>query len=301
MTATAAGEARTAAAEPRSAPGQTRIMGILNVTTDSFSDGCRYLDRDAAVAHAVDMVRRGAHIIDVGGESTRPGATRVAVSEEQRRVLPVIRELVARDITVSVDTMNASTAEAAIAAGAAIVNDVSGGLADPEMDDLVVDSGIRFVVMHWRGASDVMVQHARYGDVVGEVLGELELRAAQLIVKGADPQQLILDPGLGFAKNAEHNWALLGHLPRLTALGLPVLVGASRKRFLGELEPAGEPGEPAGEPGDPGRDPADRDLSSAVVAGLAARDGVWAVRVHDVTLTRTALAVAGAWQNGAAR
>ena len=270
------------------APGQTRIMGILNVTTDSFSDGGRYLDRDAAVAHAVDLVERGAHIIDVGGESTRPGASRVAVSEEQRRVLPVIRELVARDITVSVDTMNASTAEAAIAAGATIVNDVSGGLADPEMDDLVIASGVRFVVMHWRGASDTMVQHARYRDVVGEVLGELELRAAQLIVKGADPEQLILDPGLGFAKNAEHNWALLGHLPRLTALGLPVLVGASRKRFLGELEPGGD-------------DPADRDLSSAVVAGLAARDGVWGVRVHDVTLTRTALAVAGAWQNGAAR
>ncbi|GAA2247840.1 dihydropteroate synthase [Herbiconiux moechotypicola] len=264
----------------------TEIMGILNVTPDSFSDGGHYTDRASAVRHAEGMVARGATIIDVGGESTRPGAARVAISEEQRRVLPVVRELVARGITVSVDTMNASTAAAAIEAGAAIINDVSGGLADPEMDELVVASGVRFVVMHWRGHSEWMQQAARYDDVVSEVAGELELRAAQLIVKGVSPDRLVLDPGIGFAKTAEHNWSLLGHLGRLTALGLPLLVGASRKRFLGELEPGSTR-------------PGDRDLASAVVAAFAAREGAWGVRVHDIDSTRQALGVARAWQSGA--
>ncbi|MGD8193107.1 dihydropteroate synthase [Herbiconiux sp. P18] len=263
----------------------TRIMGILNVTPDSFSDGGLWTDRAAAVKHALGMVERGADIIDVGGESTRPGAQRVAVSEERRRVLPVVRELTDRGVTVSIDTMNAATAAAALDAGATIVNDVSGGLADPEMDDLIVATDARFVVMHWRGHSDGMNDLARYDDVVEDVARDLEYRAAQLIVKGVSPDRLILDPGLGFAKTAEHNWALLGRLGRLVALGLPVLVGASRKRFLGDLLAGGATA-------------AERDLASATVAALAVRDGAWGVRVHDVALTRQAVDVADAWNRG---
>ncbi len=263
----------------------TQILGILNVTPDSFSDGGLWLDREAAVRHALGMVARGADIIDVGGESTRPGAQRVAVSEEKRRVLPVVRELVDKGVTVSVDTMNAATAAAALDAGAAIVNDVSGGLADPEMDDVVIESGARFVVMHWRAHLGKTHPPARYDDVVAEVVGEIEYRVAELIVKGAHPDRLIVDPGLGFSKNADHNWTVLAHLERLAALGLPVLIGASRKRFLGELVPGGAQ---LGE----------RDLASAVVAALAAHEGVWGVRVHDVSTTRTALEVAAAWNRG---
>ncbi|MCS5732343.1 dihydropteroate synthase [Herbiconiux daphne] len=263
----------------------TEILGILNVTPDSFSDGGLWLDRDAAVRHALGMVSRGADIIDVGGESTRPGAARVAISEEQRRVLPVVRELVGQGVTVSIDTMNAQTASAALDAGATIVNDVSGGLADPEMDDLAVHSGARFVVMHWRGHSDGMNDLARYDDVVADVVGAIEYRVAELIVKGADPAKLIVDPGLGFAKNGGHNWQLLGHLDRLAALGLPVLVGASRKRFIGDLLPGGA-------------QLVERDLASAVVAALAAHEGVWGVRVHDVSITRAALDVTDAWARG---
>ncbi|MFB2554551.1 dihydropteroate synthase [Herbiconiux liangxiaofengii] len=263
----------------------TRIMGILNVTPDSFSDGGLWTDRAAAVKHALGMVERGADIIDVGGESTRPGAQRVAVSEERRRVLPVVRELTDRGVTVSIDTMNAATAAAALDAGATIVNDVSGGLADPEMDDLIVATDTRFVVMHWRGHSDGMNDLARYDDVVEDVARDLEYRAAQLIVKGVSPDRLILDPGLGFAKTAEHNWALLGRLGRLVALGLPVLVGASRKRFLGDLLAGGATA-------------AERDLASATVAALAVREGAWGVRVHDVALTRQAVDVADAWNRG---
>ncbi|MCS5718078.1 dihydropteroate synthase [Herbiconiux sp. CPCC 205763] len=266
----------------------TRILGILNVTPDSFSDGGLWRDRDAAVRHAVGMVARGADIVDVGGESTRPGAARVAISEEQRRVLPVVRELVARGITVSIDTMNAATAAAALEAGAEIVNDVSGGRSDPEMDDVVRESGARFVVMHWRGHSDSMNERARYKDVVGEVVGEIEYRVAELIVKGVSPEKLIVDPGLGFAKNGEHNWTVLGHLDRLQKLGLPVLIGASRKRFISELMPGGAQ---LGE----------RDFASAVIAALAAHNGVWGVRVHDVSGTRAALNVTDAWDGGRAR
>lgn len=266
-------------------PSRTLIMGILNVTPDSFSDGGQWFDRDAAIRHAEGMVARGADIVDVGGESTRPGAPRVAISEEQRRVLPVIRALVDRGVTVSVDTMNASTAEAAIAAGASIVNDVSGGRADPEMDAVITGSDARFVVMHWRGHSENMAENARYTDLLGEVAGEIELRAAELIVKGVDPARLIVDPGLGFAKRAEHNWQLLGHLERLTALGLPLLVGASRKSFLGGLMPGST-------------SLAERDYASAVIAALAADRGAWAVRVHDVSATKAALDVAHAVARG---
>lgn len=266
----------------------TRILGILNVTPDSFSDGGVAVEPEAAVRHAVGMVSRGADIVDVGGESTRPGAARVAISEEQRRVLPVVRELVERGITVSVDTMNASTAAAALEAGAEIVNDVSGGRSDPEMDDVVRESGARFVVMHWRGHSESMNERARYTDVASEVVGEIEYRVAELIVKGVSPDKLIVDPGLGFAKNAQHNWTVLGHLDRLQKLGLPVLIGASRKRFISDLMPGGAQ---LGE----------RDFASAVIAALAAHNGVWGVRVHDVSGTRAALDVTDAWARGRER
>jgi dihydropteroate synthase len=263
----------------------TQILGILNVTPDSFSDGGLWLDRTAAVRHAVGMVARGADIIDVGGESTRPGAVRVDIPEEQRRVIPVVRELAGRGITVSIDTMNASTAAAAIDAGAAIINDVSGGLADPGMTDVAAGTGARFIAMHWRGHSDVMNDNAHYDDVVGEVVSALEYRVAELIVRGVDPDRIVIDPGIGFAKNASHNWQLLAQLDRLQALGLPVLVGASRKRFIGELVPGGA-------------QLVERDLASAVVAALCAHDGVWGVRVHDVAMTRAALDVTDALARG---
>lgn len=267
-------------------PGRTQIMGILNVTPDSFSDGGRYELVEAALAHAATMIRHGADMIDVGGESTRPGAARVPVEEEQRRVLPIIRELSRAGIAVSIDTMNAATAEAAALAGAALINDVSGGLADPDMASVVIDTGLPFVVMHWRGHSVEMSAAAIYGDVVLDVQRELEQRAADLIVRGVDPAKLILDPGLGFAKTAEHNWKILGRFENLTSLGLPVLVGASRKRFIGELLAAGVP-------------PEGRDLPSSIVAALAASRGAWAVRVHNVEQARAALDVSDAWRWGA--
>lgn len=261
------------------AQGRTLVMGILNVTPDSFSDGGEWYDRDDAVRHGLDMVAQGADIIDVGGESTRPGARRVDPAVERRRVIPVVQALAADGVAVSVDTMNASTAAAAIDAGAVLVNDVSGGLADPAMDALVAESRIRFVVMHWRGHSDVMTQHATYTDVVTEVSDALRRRMDGLVSAGVDPAQLIVDPGLGFAKDAGHNWELLARLADLRALGAPVLVGASRKRFLGALD---------------GAAPGDRGVASAVVAAFAARAGAWAVRVHHVPSTRSALAVESA-------
>lgn len=264
---------------------RTQIMGILNVTPDSFSDGGRFEEIEAALAHAAALAGHGADMIDVGGESTRPGAARVPVAEELRRVLPIIRELAQAGIAVSVDTMNAATAAAAAAAGAALINDVSGGLADPDMADVVMDTGLPFVVMHWRGHSAGMNSAAVYGDVVTDVRRELEQRAAELIVRGVDPAKLILDPGLGFAKMSEHNWQLLGRLDELASLGLPLLVGASRKRFIGELLPAGVP-------------PEGRDFPSTIVAALAASRGVWAVRVHNVAEARAALDVSDAWRWG---
>jgi dihydropteroate synthase len=265
---------------------RTLIMGILNVTPDSFSDGGKWLSLDAAVQHAVDLTSEGADVIDVGGESTRPGAQRVAVAEEQRRVLPVVRELVRRGIAVSVDTMNATTALAAAHAGASLVNDVSGGLADADMAGVVSETGLPLVVMHWRGHSADMNRKAVYDDVVREVRAEVEYRVAELIVRGIDPAKIIVDPGLGFAKDADHNWRLLGHLEALRSLGLPVLVGASRKGFVGSLLPKGA-------------DPAQRDFASTIIAALAAQAGAWAVRVHDVASTRAALDVTDAWRWGA--
>ncbi|MGW0040670.1 dihydropteroate synthase [Rhodococcus sp. NPDC003348] len=268
-------------------PGRCVVMGVLNVTSDSFSDGGRYLDRDAAVAHGLELRRLGVDIIDVGGESTRPGAQRVDPDVEAGRVAPVIADLVAEGIPVSVDTMRASVAEAAIEAGVSVVNDVSGGRADAAMASVLADAGLPWILMHWRSAGEYV--HAggvlHYGDVVTDVCDELMQSVDAAVGAGVDPSRLILDPGLGFAKTAEHNWALLGALPRLNALGFPVLIGASRKRFLGTLL--------ADADGD--RVPDGREVATAVVSAFAARQGAWGVRVHDVRASRDAIAVERAW------
>ncbi|KQQ93932.1 dihydropteroate synthase [Leifsonia sp. Leaf325] len=263
----------------------TVILGVLNVTPDSFSDGGRWVDTDSAIAHAEALMAEGADLIDVGGESTRPGAERVDPVAEQGRVIPVIAALSAAGIAVSVDTMNASTAVEAVTAGAAVVNDVSGGLADPDMAAAVADLDVHYVAMHWRGHSKHMNDLARYGDVVADVRSELAQRVDALMAAGIRSDRIILDPGLGFAKRAEHDWELLANLGELAGLGHPLLIGASRKRFLGRLLPADAP-------------VADRDLPTAVVSALSARAGVWGVRVHDVLGTRRALDVVRAWQGG---
>lgn len=266
--------------------GRTLVMGVVNVTPDSFSDGGRWFDADAAIAHGLELVADGADLLDVGGESTRPGAARVEPEEELRRVVPVIRELAGRGIRVSVDTMRASTALVAVEAGAEIINDVSAGLADAAMGRIAAETGVHYVAMHWRGHSDRMDSLAEYTDVATEVRDELASRIDSLVAAGVDPERLILDPGLGFAKRGEQNWELLGRLDVLAGLGLPLLIGASRKRFLGAMLPDDAPVE-------------ERDLPSAVVSVLSAQAGVWGVRVHDVRSTRRALDVLGAWQSGA--
>lgn len=254
------------------------IWGVLNVTPDSFSDGGDYVDLDRAVAHAHQMVAEGASVIDVGGESTRPGAPRVSIEEEQARVIPVIEALVREGVSVSVDTMNSSTAASAIERGVHFVNDVSGGLADPQMAAVVADGDVEYVAMHWRGHSDQMDALAVYTDVIDEVVAELTARVEHLLEAGVKAERLILDPGVGFAKTAQHNWAVLHGLSSLVGLGYRVLVGASRKRFLGELLQ---------------RDhrPADRDQASATVGVLAALQGAWGLRVHNVRMQREALDV----------
>lgn len=257
-------------------------MGVVNVTPDSFSDGGMWFEPDAAVAHGLELLGQGADILDVGGESTRPGAGRVDEQEEMRRVIPVIRELSHNAGRVSVDTMRASVAAQALEAGASIVNDVSGGLADPDMARVVAAARVPFVVMHWRGHSHTMQDRASYGDVVAEVCRELTARMTDLCAQGVGREQLILDPGFGFAKTPQHNWSLLAHLDAVQSLGQPVLIGTSRKMFLGRL------GVPEGE--EP-RPPAQRDTATAattVVAGLAR---VWGVRVHDVASSVDALRV----------
>jgi dihydropteroate synthase len=262
------------------------IMGILNVTPDSFSDGGRYTDLADALDHASALFAAGADIIDVGGESTRPGAHRLDAAEEQRRSMPVVRELIERGIPVSIDTMNSTTASVAVQAGVVLVNDVSGGLADTRMADVIADTGVRYVAMHWRGPSATMEANSVYGDVVRDVRNELRARAEDLQKHGVQQGQIVLDPGLGFAKNADHNWEVLGHLRELETLGYPVLIGASRKRFLGALLPDGAP-------------TGDRDPATAVISALAAEAGAWGVRVHDVAATKAALDVWEAWSYGA--
>ncbi|WP_308127891.1 dihydropteroate synthase [Modestobacter italicus] len=268
-------------------PGRCLVMGVLNVTPDSFSDGGCWADAGAAIAHGLQMHAAGADYVDVGGESTRPGADRVDAAEECRRVVPVVRELADAGVRVSVDTTRAEVAAAALEAGAVLVNDVSGGLADEGMARLVADSGVPWVLMHWRGHSREMYAAARYGDVVTEVAAELTARVEDVVAAGVDPGQLVLDPGLGFAKNAEHNWALLAGLDRLVALGLPVLVGASRKTFLGRLLAA-----PDGQV----RPVEGREAATLAISVLAAQAGAWGVRVHDPVQSLDAIATVAAVQ-----
>ncbi len=269
---------------------RAQVMGVVNVTDDSFSDGGRYLDPDRAVEHGLALVAAGAAIIDVGGESTRPGATRVDAEIECARVLPVINALAARGVTVSIDTMHAGVARAALENGAAIVNDVSGGRADPAMAPLLAEAGVPWILMHWRAVGSER-PHAvpDYQDVVAEVRAELLAGVDAAVAAGVDPAQLIIDPGLGFAKSAEHNWALLAALPAFVATGVPVLVGASRKRFLGTLlaDDAGRPRPPDG-----------RETATAVISALAMLHGAWGVRVHDVQASVDALKVVQAWSGG---
>jgi dihydropteroate synthase len=266
------------------------VFGVLNVTPDSFSDGGRYADLDSAVAHGLAMVADGADVVDVGGESTRPGAERVDAEEEVRRVVPAIGALADAGILASVDTTRAVVAEAALDAGAVIVNDVSGGLADPAMAKVVAAAGVPWVLMHWRGHSRDMQALATYADVVAEVRSELSRQVDAALAAGVDGDRIVLDPGLGFAKTAEHNWRLLAHLDELVALGHPVLVGASRKAFLGRLL-AGPDGAAA--------PVADRENATVATSVLAAAMGAWGVRVHTVRPTVEALKVVSAWAHAA--
>ncbi|MFF5008995.1 dihydropteroate synthase [Streptomyces phaeochromogenes] len=261
------------------------VMGVVNVTPDSFSDGGHWFDTTAAVKHGLDLVAEGADLVDVGGESTRPGAARVDEAEELKRVIPVVRGLASEGVTVSVDTMRASVAERSLAAGAVLVNDVSGGLADPAMVPAVAAAGAPFVVMHWRGFLQGSTVRGSYVDVVSEVIDELHARVEAVLAGGVAADRIVVDPGLGFSKEAEHDLILLAHLDRLRELGHPVLVAASRKRFLGRVL-AGPEGAPP-----PARE---RDAATAAVSALAAHQGAWAVRVHEVRATADAVRVARA-------
>lgn len=252
-------------------------MGVLNATPDSFSDGGNLATTGEAVSHGLRMVAEGAAIVDVGGESTRPGAERVSAGEELSRVLPVVSGLVGAGVHVSIDTMRATVARAAVAAGAHTVNDVSGGMADAAMLDTVAGLNVDYVLMHWRTQSRTMQAAATYDDVVEEVITELCGRRDAAVNAGIDPSRIILDPGIGFSKTAEHNWALLRSLSRFTALGHRVLVGASRKRFLGELLD--------------GRRADGRDAATAAISAWCASHGVWGVRTHEVSLQADAIAV----------
>ena len=255
-------------------------MGVVNATPDSFSDGGCLRSADAAIRHGVDLVAQGARIVDVGGESTRPGAGRVDPEEEQRRVLPVIAALAARDVHVSVDTMRAATARAAVQAGARTVNDVSGGLADPDMLGVVAQCDVDYVLMHWRAHSAVMQAEALYDDVVDDVIHDLLARRDVAVAAGIPAERIILDPGMGFSKRSEHNWSVLRSVERFNDLGHRLLVGASRKRFLGDLLG--------------GRPASGRDAATAAVSAWCAQHGVWGVRTHEVASQRDAILVGSA-------
>ena len=272
-------------------------MGVVNVTPDSFSDGGRWFGAGEAIEHGLRLVAEGANVVDVGGESTRPGAQRVAADEELRRVKPVITELVGAGVVVSVDTMRAQVAEWALEAGVSLVNDVSGGLADPYMARLVAKAGVPYVVVHWRGHSHDMYSRASYADVVREVHDELAQRVGAIIAEGVDPSMIVLDPGLGFSKNPApfgpeaHNWQLLAGLPELARIGdrdFPVLVGASRKRYLSKL--FGEAGESASRPY------TENDAATVAITALSAAAGAWCVRVHQVPANADAVRVAAAYR-----
>lgn len=267
-----------------------KVMGVVNVTDDSFSDGGRYLDPGLAVEHGVRLAAEGAAIIDVGGESTRPGAVRIDSDVEIARIAPVVKGLAAQGLTVSIDTMHADVARAALDNGASIVNDVSGGRADPLMAALVADAGVPWVLMHWRSVqADEPHAAPHYDDVVAQVRAELLDSVEAAVSAGVDRGRLIIDPGLGFAKTGQHNWALLQALPEFVETGIPVLVGASRKRFLGALL-ADADGTP--------RSPDGRETATAVISALAALHGAWGVRVHDVRASVDAVTVVDAWQSG---
>jgi dihydropteroate synthase len=240
------------------------VMGILNVTPDSFADGGKHNNFETAVARGLEMIAEGVDIIDIGGESTRPGADRVSQAEEIARTIPVITELAKHGTPISIDTMRASTAEAAIRAGASIINDVSGGLADPEMLQTVARLKVPYIAMHWRGQSKDMNSKAIYSDVVSDVISELNERIEAALDAGIDKDKLIIDPGIGFAKDAEHNWGIIDSIDRFVEMGYPVLVGASRKRFLG------------------GDTPDEREQATIDLTKRLSATGVWAVRVHSV-------------------
>jgi dihydropteroate synthase len=261
-------------------PHRPELWGVVNVTPDSFSDGGLFVSPDTATAHALQMVEQGASVIDVGGESTRPGASRVSPEEEIARVIPVVTALASAGVVVSIDTMRASTAAAAVDAGARIINDVSGGLADPGMFAVVAACDAEYVLMHWRGHSDQMDSLATYDNVVAEVSAELHARVRAATEAGIDASRIMVDPGLGFAKTPAHNWSLLSHLSELAPEGMRMIVGASRKRFLGELVVGNH-------------EPAERDGASAALGVLLAEAGVFALRVHNVRAHREALDV---WQ-----
>jgi dihydropteroate synthase len=248
------------------------IMGILNVTPDSFADGGRHNDFDAAVARGLEMIAEGVDIIDIGGESTRPGADRVSEAEEIERTIPVITELAKHGARISIDTMRASTAEAAVKAGASVINDVSGGLADPNMLQTAAVLKVPYIAMHWRGQSIVMNSKAIYGDVVSDVISELQERISAALDAGIQSSNLIIDPGLGFAKEAKHNWKIIDSISNFVELGHPVLIGASRKRFLG------------------GESPDEREQATIELTKRLATTGIWAVRVHSVKPHREVLA-----------
>lgn len=262
-----------------------RVMGILNVTPDSFSDGGRFRTSAEAVAYGIELAEHGADLVDVGGESTRPGASRVDADVERRRILPVVEGLTAAGVPTSIDTTRACIASAAVHAGAQLVNDVSGGLADPNMARVVAETGVPWVLMHWRGPSRTMAARACYSDVVADVIAELTARVDAATAAGVAIEQLIIDPGIGFAKHTEHDLALIRGLDRVVALGLPVLLGASRKRFLSAVLTG--PGQVA--PASPRRD-----VATLAVSVLAAQAGVWGVRVHDAAATADALRVVAA-------
>jgi dihydropteroate synthase len=257
-------------------------MGVVNVTPDSFSDGGKWLDADTAVRHGLDLVDHGADIVDVGGESTRPGALRIDAEEELRRIIPVVTGLVAGGAMVSVDTMRADVAERALDAGAMLINDVSGGRADDRMTRVAATSGVPIVLMHWRGHADGMQKLTHYDDVVKDVLDELGAQVQGALSAGVRPEQVVIDPGLGFSKTGEQNWTVLAHLDAFTALGYPLLVAASRKRFLGELL-ADESGEL--------RPTDQREAATAAISALAAQAGAWCVRVHEPAATADAVRV----------
>jgi len=262
--------------------GRTRVMGVINVTPDSFSDGGRWLDPQTAIKHGAALVADGADLVDVGGESTRPGAIRIDAEEELRRIIPVVKGLVADGVNVSVDTMRADVAEQALAAGASLINDVSGGRADPRMIDVAVESGSPIVLMHWRGHSDGMQNLTHYDDVVQDVVRELSVQVDAALVAGVPESRIVVDPGLGFSKTADQNWVILAHLDAFAALGFPLLVAASRKRFLGELL-AGVDGEL--------RPTDQREAATVAISTMAAAAGAWAVRVHESRATADAVRV----------